>query len=47
MAVAGVVLVVIGVASIVEPPGVVAGIGFVVVIVAMILVVLQEWRKQR
>ncbi len=45
--VAGVVTLVIAVASIVEPPGAIESVGFAVVIVAMMLVVLQEMRKHR
>lgn len=47
MILAGVVFIVIGVALIVEPPGTVGGIGFAIVLVAMLVVVVQEWRKLR
>jgi EamA domain-containing membrane protein RarD len=45
--VAGVVIVVIGVALLVETPGTVESIGFVVVVLAMILVIVRERRGAR
>lgn len=47
MVVAGIVIIVIAAASIVEPPGTLQGIGFAIVVLAMLLVVLQEWRRSR
>ncbi len=45
MIVCGVVLVVIAIASIIEPPGVIEGIGYALVIAAM-LIVIQRARKR-
>jgi hypothetical protein len=47
MTLAGIVFVVIGVALIVEPPGTAGGIGLAIVLVAMLVVVLQEWSRLR
>ena len=47
MTLAGIVFVVICVALIVEPPGTAEGIGLAIVLVAMLVVVLQEWRRLR
>jgi hypothetical protein len=47
MGVAGVVFVVIVIALIVEPPGAGEAIGFAAVLVAMLLVILQELKKPR
>jgi hypothetical protein len=43
----GLVVLLIAIASIVEPPGVAAGIGYGVVLVAIIVAILRERRRHR
>ncbi|HEY4427778.1 MAG TPA: hypothetical protein VGN08_06200 [Solirubrobacteraceae bacterium] len=47
MTVFGVVIVIIAVASILEPPGVVEGVGYAVVVVVMVSLLLRERRRRR
>lgn len=46
IAIAGIVIVVIGVALIVETPGTVESVGLVIVLVAMLIVIFQERGKR-
>jgi hypothetical protein len=45
LVVCGVVIIVIAVASIVEPPGLIEAVGYIVVVAAMLAVVQRERRK--
>jgi Flp pilus assembly protein TadB len=47
MIVCGIVLIVIAVASIIEPPGAIQRIGYIIVIVAMLVVIQRERKRLR